>query len=145
MIAFDPGCLETVAAAAKRAYPEECCGLLIGRRTNAGALRVTTVAESVNVASGDRARRFEIDPALRLSLMRRLRGSADSIIGHYHSHPDGGAVPSEYDASMVFEPELIWLIAGLAAGSLTEMACWRWDPVAARFVAVAQVGNPGPS
>lgn len=131
MIVFDGSCLERIASAAERAYPEECCGLLIGRREN--VLRVTAVAESDNVAPSQRTRRFEVDPALRFSLMRRLRGSCDDIVGHYHSHPEASAAPSAYDASLVFEPDLIWVIVAVAAGQAGEIRCWRWDPAAARF------------
>ena len=74
------------------------------------------VAESDNVAPSQRTRRFEVDPALRFSLMRRLRGSRDNIVGHYHSHPEASAAPSAYDASVVFEPDLIWVIVAVAAG-----------------------------
>ena len=131
MIFFGEGCLQRIASAAERAYPEECCGLLIGRR--GVVVRVTAVAESGNVAPSQRSRRFEIDPALRFSLMRRLRDGDDEIVGHYHSHPEGSATPSAYDASMVFEPDLLWLIVAVAAGRTREIRCWRWDPVAARF------------
>ena len=146
MIVFNQGCLERIAKAAERAYPEECCGLLIGRRGT--VVCVTGVAESDNVAPRQRSRRFEIDPALRFSLMRRLRGGCDEaggdeaggdelggdeIIGHYHSHPEGSATPSAHDASRVFEPDLLWLIVAVAAGRAREMGCWRWDPLAARF------------
>jgi len=138
MIVFGDGCLERVARAAECAYPEECCGLLIGRRGS--VVRVTGVAESDNVAPCQRSRRFEIDPALRFSLMRRLRDGGDGmggdeIIGHYHSHPEGSAMPSAYDARMVFEPDLLWLIVAVAAGRTREIRCWRWDPVAAQFAA----------
>jgi proteasome lid subunit RPN8/RPN11 len=131
MIVFHSGCLERIASAAERAYPEECCGLLIGRRED--AIRVTAVAESDNVAPSQRTRRFEVDPALRFLLMRRLRGSRDDIVGHYHSHPEAPAAPSAYDASMVFEPDLIWVIVAVAAGRAGEIRCWRWDPAAGRF------------
>ena len=133
MIVFAGGCLEHIARAAERAYPEECCGLLIGRRDADGVLRITEVAESANVAAAQRTRRFEVDPALRLSLMRRLRGTDNDIVGHYHSHPGGAAEPSAHDAAMMFEPELIWLIVAVAAGRAGETRCWRWDPAAAGF------------
>lgn len=142
MIFFGDGCLEHVAKAAERAYPEECCGLLIGRSTGS-AVCVTGIAESDNVAPSQRSRRFEIDPALRFAVMRRLRDGCDEvggyelggyeIIGHYHSHPEGSTAPSAYDASRVFEPDLLWLIVAVAAGRAREMGCWRWDPAAARF------------
>lgn len=134
MIVFAGGCLERIAHAVERAYPEECCGLLIGRRDTARKLYITEVAESDNVAIGQRNRRFELDPALRLSLMRRLRGTADDIVGHYHSHPDGTAVPSAHDAAMVFEPELVWLIISVSARRAGDARCWQWDQTTGSFL-----------
>lgn len=133
MIIFQGNALDQVARAAERAYPEECCGLLIGRWQSDGNLCVSSVVESVNVACEQRTRRFEVDPALRLSLMRRLRGGRDEIVGHYHSHPQGDAIPSAYDAGMVHEPELVWLIVAVHAGRAGETACWRWDRQDGRF------------
>lgn len=134
MIVFAGGCLERVSDAAERAYPEECCGLLIGHRDAEGILHITEIAESDNVATGQRNRRFEVDPALRLSLMRQLRGTADSIVGHYHSHPDRAAEPSAHDAAMVFEPELVWLIVAVTAGRAGDARCWQWDQATGSFL-----------
>jgi proteasome lid subunit RPN8/RPN11 len=133
VIAIPGGCISRIVAAAQQAYPEECCGLLIGRRMTADDLRVTAVAESTNVAPALRNRRFEVDPALRLALMRALRGSDETIVGHYHSHPDGRAEPSAHDAAMAFEPDLLWLIVAAAAGGIGDVRCWSWDGEDGRF------------
>jgi proteasome lid subunit RPN8/RPN11 len=126
-------CIARITAAAERAYPEECCGLLIGRSLAADDLRVTNVAESANVSAANRRRRFEVDPAVRFALMRRLRGTAECIVGLYHSHPDGTAEPSAHDVAMAFEPELLWLIVAVDTAHAGDIRCWRWDPVSACF------------
>lgn len=131
-----------IVAAAQRAYPEECCGLLIGRRTRLSSegevVAVSEVAESANVVASRRRDRFEVDPALRFALIRRLRVSSDRIVGHYHSHPDAPARPSRYDADAAFEADLIWLIVsvvhGIAAG---EPAAFLYDPQAGGFSRLA--------
>ncbi len=125
------GIISGIAAAAERAYPEECCGLLIGRRS-ARAVHVDEAAESANVA-GDRRRRFEVDPALRLTLMRRLRGGDSGIVGHYHSHPDGPDEPSAHDAAMAFEPELIWLLVAVRCGEAAAPGAFLFDAGAGLF------------
>lgn len=104
-----------IERAAVVAYPLEACGLLIGRRT-ADRIEVADVADSNNVAEGCRRHRFEVDPALRLAVQRRLRGSDAAIIGHYHSHPDHPPEPSAHDWAMAFEPDLLWLIVGISGG-----------------------------
>jgi proteasome lid subunit RPN8/RPN11 len=128
--------LRRIKAAAQAAYPEECCGLLIGFREPDGRVRVTQVAESANVAPPPRRDRFEVDPSLRFSVMRRQRGSREEIVGHYHSHPDGPARPSTHDAASAYEPELVWLIVAIAAGRSTATTAWLYDPAMAAFRSV---------
>ena len=117
--------LQAIERAAEAAYPEEACGLLVGCTAPGESYRVSAVEESVNVADPPRTRRFEVDPKLRLRLERELRESPDSVIGVYHSHPDGSAEPSETDRSMIFEPDMVWLITVVAAGRAGATTGWR--------------------
>ena len=119
--------------AAVAARPHECCGLLVGRP---GAEAPPVVARSAPRRTrtlGAPGAAFEIDPQLRLSLMRSLRGSREAIIGHYHSHPRTTAEPSARDLSRVYEPDLVWLIIGLGSGSGPDLRAWRYDQEAAGF------------
>ena len=115
-VRLTPAQLQAIERAAEAAYPEEACGLLVGRAEPGGAWQVRAVEASANVAEPPRARRFEVDPKLRLRLERALRESPDSVVGVYHSHPNGSAEPSETDISMIFEPEMVWLITAVADG-----------------------------
>ena len=108
--------LQAIERAAEAAYPEEACGLLVGRFEPGGAWQVNAVEASANVAEPPRTRRFEVDPKLRLRLERELRECADSVVGVYHSHPNGSAEPSETDVSMIFEPDMVWLITAVTDG-----------------------------
>lgn len=123
---------QRIREAAERAYPDEGCGLLVGRHTGA-ALLITDVADSANVAEPPRRDRFEVDPAVRFALMRRLRGSDLAIVGHWHSHPDGPAAPSARDQAMVFEPELLWVIVAVHVGRPTEMAAFVYEEASSGF------------
>ena len=115
-IRLSPAQLQAIERAAEAAYPEEACGLLVGRAGPGGAWHVKAVEASANVAEPPRTRRFEVDPKLRLRLERELRESPDSVMGVYHSHPNGLAEPSETDISMIFEPDIIWLITAVSEG-----------------------------
>lgn len=117
--------LRRIEADAERRYPEEACGLLVGRRFNDGSVEVGEAHPGANIAKAARERRFEIDPALRFRLMRAHSGRPETIVGHYHSHPDRSAVPSARDRSMAFEPDLVWLITAVAAGRAAETAAYR--------------------
>ena len=115
-VRLSPAQLQAIERAAEAAYPEEACGLLVGHAEPGGAWQVSAVEASANVAEPPRTRRFEVDPKLRLRLERALRESPDSVMGVYHSHPNGSAEPSETDISMIFEPDMVWLITAVTEG-----------------------------
>lgn len=125
MIRIAQAHLEHIHALGEQAYPGECCGLLVGRSTPGGHVTVTNIVPSANVASPPGNDRFEVDPKVRFDTMRELANSDDAIIGHYHSHPDQPARPSQTDLSMAFEPELVWLITAVAQGKATGTLAWR--------------------
>lgn len=102
---------------AAAALPREACGLLVGRAT-AEAVAVTGLAPSRNLAAAEDA--FEIDTAMQLALQRRLRGTGESVVGVWHSHPAGAPTPSARDAEGAWEAGLAWLIT---AGEATT--AWR--------------------
>ena len=137
MIVLADALRRRIAEAAEAAYPEECCGLLVGRRHASGAILVEAVEPSPNVAA-DRRAGFEVDPALRLRLQRTLRAEDRAIVGLYHSHPDGPAEPSVRDLESAWEPDLAWLIVGMAQGRATRTAAFALTGAEApRFVAIA--------
>jgi proteasome lid subunit RPN8/RPN11 len=115
VIELRPEHLQAIARAAEAAYPEECCGLLVGI-VDGDDRRVTRVEPSTNVFEGDHRRRFEVDPRLILRLQRELRGGAEQLIGLYHSHPDGPGEPSATDLAKAWEPDLVWLITPVVNG-----------------------------
>lgn len=110
MIRIDARVLAEIEAAAQRAHPYEACGLLIGNDT-----RLTRAVETANLARerGRGADRFEVDTRVHLRLQRELRGSDKSILGVFHSHPDGRAEPSPTDRADAAYPGWIWLITAV--------------------------------
>ena len=124
MIAITRSLLATICRNAEAAYPYECCGLLIGREDGAGGIEVSRIAPSANLAA-DRRRRFEVDPALYLTLERTLPGAAERLVGLYHSHPDGAAIPSAQDAAAAWEEGWIWLIVPVRRGRAGKAAAHR--------------------
>jgi len=117
--------LDQINTLAQGVYPGECCGLLVGRVETNGSITVTRIVPSANVADPPGNDRFEVSPKVRFDLMRELSGTPQTIIGHYHSHPDQAAEPSATDLSMAFEPDLIWLITAVASGRAGQTRAWR--------------------
>ncbi len=133
MILIPGSLLKRIADAAEAAYPEECCGLLVGHGLGAGDLEVSRLEASPNLAADRRGDRFEVDPKLRFELMRELEGGAERIVGHYHSHPDHAAQPSPTDLEMAFEPDLAWLIASVIGGQAVHITAHVVDADGRRF------------
>lgn len=98
----------TIIDGAVAAYPEESCGLLCGVQT--AAVRIVTRVWPARNLADDPARRFDLDPAVRIAAEIECRRSGERIIGHWHSHPNGRPDPSPEDLAMVYEPDLVWLI-----------------------------------
>lgn len=120
-----------LAALAEAAFPREACALLVGDQS----LRVTEIVPAANV-SNDPEREFELDPAVHVAVLRRLREAGGTnriiglrIIGHWHSHPNGRDEPSAKDAAMVSDPGLVWLITAVHDGRARPLRAFQ--PVAA--------------
>ena len=120
---LDPEAASTIARAAEQSYPNEACGVLVGH-SEEGGWRVTAAVPGANVHPEPR-RRFEVDPRLVFDWMRKLRGGPSSLIGHFHSHPDGPAEPSATDRDSVYDRNAIWLIAGVPAGRIGAVRAFR--------------------
>ncbi|MBF0304990.1 MAG: M67 family metallopeptidase [Alphaproteobacteria bacterium] len=130
-IEMSPADLREILKLTRAASPDEACGLVVGRREG-DTLIVTRVVEATNVVQpDDRPKRFEVDPETRIRLEKRLRGTPDELIGHWHSHPFGPPSPSARDLAQAYEPELIWLIC--APDTSPPLTAWRADPKAGGF------------
>lgn len=126
-LAIDAAALADIEAVAAQSWPRECCGLLVGTFDAVAAIwSVSEIVLAPNTAPPDCLDRFEVAPKVLFATLRRVDGTGQSIIGHYHSHPNGRAVPSEIDASMRFYDDHAWLIAGLASASCrATFSAWR--------------------
>ena len=103
--------------ATKNAHPHEACGILLGEGARIAAFRQT---ENVHP---DPATHFEIDPQALIDVHRDERAGGPHILGYFHSHPAGQAIPSETDAGMAAHDGKIWAIL---AGDTVRL--WRDDP-----------------
>jgi proteasome lid subunit RPN8/RPN11 len=133
--------LERIVDDSEHAYPEECCGLLVGEGDPTGTVTVTRVVSSPNVASSGKGDSFEVDPKLVFDLMRELGGGVHRIVGHYHSHPDHPARPSRRDVEMAWEPEMVWLITSVIGGRAERTTAHLIDRDRGRFREI-DIGTP---
>ena len=143
MITFPAELLRQLVAHAERAYPNEACGLIVGRRAADQSLQATRIEASENLAP-EPARRFEIDPRLHLTLQRLLRDSGEAVIGFYHSHPDGVARPSATDLAQAWGEDLVWVIVAVEQGRAGAVTAHRLLEASARFEEIPLRTAPGP-
>jgi proteasome lid subunit RPN8/RPN11 len=134
--------LATIKAHADRTYPNECCGVLLGRITEleqwldevreaANQWNPTIDQElqtllPVSRREHSNADRYWIDPKDLLMIQREARERSLQIIGIYHSHPNHPAVPSECDRLLAWTG-YSYLIVSVQQGVAQDLLCWRLD------------------
>jgi len=97
MIRIEEGAWRVMLDHAVRAYPRECCGILVGSESASGERVVTTALAVKNAYAGDQSDRFTIDPLDALRADRQARAVGLDVIGFFHSHPDHGMYFSATD------------------------------------------------
>lgn len=141
------GDAETLRRAAVAAFPEECCGFLVGEGYR--LITVTAVVPAANKAD-DLRRAFAIDPQAQFDLLRRTRENGRRVVGHYHSHPECGvpplnelgALPSSHDLAMAYDPDAVWVVLAATALGASPPRAFRHPLGAASFVEVPIVISP---
>jgi proteasome lid subunit RPN8/RPN11 len=118
---------DAMLAHAVRAYPNECCGAMLGALAAGGAKRVTRAIPLENAFAGPQATRYEIRPEDLLEAEKAARAQGLSLIGIYHSHPDCDAYFSETDLKNSC-PWYVFLVLSIRGGRFDHASCWRPDP-----------------
>jgi proteasome lid subunit RPN8/RPN11 len=101
------------------AYPDECCGALIGR-----AGRVTEAFALPNTTAEGPRRRFLVRPDDYRFAEQHAAAADGELLGFYHSHPDHPAEPSQYDLDHAW-PFLSYVILSVSSGEPRQMRSWR--------------------
>ena len=114
-----------------RAYPEEGCGVLLGR-DGGGAREVERVVAFENRREDSRGNRYLIAPEQVLAADREARAAGLEVIGFFHSHPDHPARPSAFDLEHAW-PYYSYLIVSVAGGRAGECRSWRLADDRSRF------------
>lgn len=122
--------LRELLAHARRAVPNECCGLLIGATTPTTS--VSSIDEAnvgIQIALSAPARnlrlsptRYLVDPADHFAAIRTARACGWTVVGGYHSHPLGPPNPSTTDHRDASDTAFLYLIVSPVAGAVKA---WR--------------------
>jgi [CysO sulfur-carrier protein]-S-L-cysteine hydrolase len=107
---------------ARRALPNEACGVVAGDRPWADGGRPLRWIPLENAHASPF--RYAIEPEALLALTIELDDAGEAIWAIVHSHPSSPAEPSPTDIREAFYPEALQLIVSLA-GSEPLIRAWR--------------------
>jgi proteasome lid subunit RPN8/RPN11 len=96
MIRVDSEAWSAMVAHAREAYPNECCGAMLGS-LDGDAKSVARSMRLENAYPGAQRERYELRPQDLMAAEKEARANGLDLIGIYHSHPDCGAYFSETD------------------------------------------------
>lgn len=139
MIELSQDDLARIRAHGEATYPEECCGILVGRSEKAaggnGAVRarvVRLVGAENEREDENRHNRYLIPPEVILRTEREARADGLDVVGYYHSHPDHPSRPSDFDRDHAW-PGYSYLIVSVREGRARDERSWRLSDDRSRF------------
>ena len=116
-IELHAGAQAHVRELASAAYPDEGCGVLIGRIGADGRAAVVEATSGRNLNT-ERARdRYLLDPADIVRADREAREAGLDVVGFWHSHPDHPARPSQFDTDHAWLDYVYIIVNTTQAGS----------------------------
>jgi proteasome lid subunit RPN8/RPN11 len=121
---------------AAAAYPDEGCGVLIGRMERDGTALIVDVTSGRNMRT-DRARdRYDLDPSDLLRADRDARARGLDVVGIWHTHPDHPARPSAFDTERAWM-DYAYLICSSRSGGTGDLNAFVLQQEGGPFAQVA--------
>jgi proteasome lid subunit RPN8/RPN11 len=114
---------DIIRAEAEAAYPDECCGVLIGRLDDAKTVDGVIPIHNAREKS-EQFHRFTIESEDLLRAEHIAQSQKCDVLGFYHSHPDHPAFPSDYDREHAL-PFYSYVIAAVEKGSAKDVTSWE--------------------
>jgi proteasome lid subunit RPN8/RPN11 len=88
---------EALRAHGEETYPNECCGVLLGKNIAGAGNHVQQIVRAGNTRTDAAHNRYHIAPQELVKIQRQARNQGLDIVGFYHSHPDHPAQWSQTD------------------------------------------------
>jgi proteasome lid subunit RPN8/RPN11 len=130
-------------------YPEEICGMVVGKPSNPATFRVRQVSNIANQEpqrdtagqARDARTAYKMDPLEQVRVLREADRQGWEVLVFYHSHPDHDAYFSamDRDRSLTPEGDPIWpgatyLVVSVVAGRALSACCFTWDAACRDFL-----------
>jgi proteasome lid subunit RPN8/RPN11 len=119
-----------IRAEGEKAYPNECCGVLLGAIYDADSPSddVRLVESIIPISNAreteEQYHRFKIEPEDLMRVEKTAKAQNREVLGFYHSHPDHPARPSEYDRNNAV-PFYSYIIVSVEKKKAAELTSWR--------------------
>jgi proteasome lid subunit RPN8/RPN11 len=118
------------------AYPNECCGAMLGKDTTEGSHVRRTVHRLEKLTNSfttdEQYHRFSLDPRELMQLDKRAGEAGLAVLGFYHSHPDHPARPSETDRQNAW-PFYSYVIVAIEKRQAVDLTSWQLDESSEQF------------
>jgi proteasome lid subunit RPN8/RPN11 len=109
----------------EKAYPNECCGVLLGMILDDNGRRVENILPIDNKREeAEQYHRFEIQPEDYMRAEKTARSQGRDVLGFYHSHPDHPARPSGFDQDHAL-PFYSYIIVAVEKGKAADLTSWE--------------------
>jgi len=113
-------------------YPNESCGLLIGKRFS-GVKEISSIFPAENAREEEKQyHQFLITPRTYLESEKFALKQNAEIIGFYHSHPDSEAEPSAYDKEHAW-PWYSYIIVSVKKQTVRKITSWVLEDDRSKF------------
>jgi proteasome lid subunit RPN8/RPN11 len=135
-ISIDARQLQIIYTHAENIYPEECCGILLGKIDKAAKIVVeviptingwekTAIIEDSEIGRTKNSR-YTIPPQDIFQAQKRGRDMQLEIVGFFHSHPDYPAIPSTCDRDLAWSV-YSYPIVSVINGKVSDLKSWVLD------------------
>ncbi len=139
--------LNEIFAHAEEAYPDEACGVVIGKPGDPNTNIVRRCANLANQYQQDDPIRYPrdartayiMDPKDLLKIQSEADAKGLEFVLIYHSHPEHEAYFSETDRDLaLFDGEPLWpqlryLVVSVKNGGVSYFKVFRWDSIVKQF------------
>jgi proteasome lid subunit RPN8/RPN11 len=90
-----------------RAFPNEACGLLVGRDGVPARFYAMRNVDASPVS-------YRLDPEEQLRVFNEMDEQGLDLLGIFHTHTHSDAYPSETDTKLAFYPDPLYLVMSLS-------------------------------
>ncbi len=141
---------EELCQHAREAFPEECCGIVLGGEETEEVRRITNIQNTLHQKDPlahprDATTAYFMDPKELLATLREADTKHLNLKAFYHSHPQHEAYFSAEDKARALfgdepsYPDSAHLVISLYDGKVKEAKAFAWDPEKKDFVPIPLV------